>query len=75
MLRLKLIAPNQNVLILNNGTEIFFSYETAVVVRTDSEILVTSKKFSVTTSKHINQFLNGFGHRKVSQEEIESYLS
>lgn len=75
MLRLRQIGSNQNLLILKNGTQVFFSYETAVAVDTGDEILVTDKKFSVTTSKHINQFIDGRKARKVSQDEIENFLS
>lgn len=74
MLKLRQVGSNQNVLILNDGTEILFSYETPVVVRTDSEILVTEQKFSSTTSKHINSFVNGFHSRKVPQSQIENFL-
>ena len=63
---------------------IFFSYETPVVIRYDynyglpkeykgedaSELFVTSEKYSVTTSKHINKYLDGLPAESVSQGEI-----
>lgn len=75
MLRLKLIGPNQTALVLNNGVEIFFSYETPVVINTGKEILVTDQKFSSTTSKHINAYVSGWKTRKVPQSEIENFLA
>lgn len=75
MLKLKQIGSNQTVLVLNDGTEILFSYETPVVVRTDEKILVTNQKFSNTTSKHINSFIGNFMYTLVDQSEIENFLN
>lgn len=68
------VGSNQTVLVLKNGAEIFFSYDTPVAVDTGEEILVTSTKYSKTTSKHINQWLNGRLARIVPQEEIDKFL-
>lgn len=76
-MKLRNVGSNQNELQIDinwNRITIFFSYESPVAVDTGTEILVTEKKFSATTSKHINQWLDGRKHRKVSQEEIESFL-
>jgi len=59
--------------ICKNGGEkyVLFSYETPVAVNDSKGFKVTEKKFSRTTSKHINQWLNGASHETVPQEEIE----
>ena len=84
--KIRVIAPNQTELVTTKGTVkriIFFSYETPVVIKYDwnrewpfcgrgesSEIFVTSEKYSVTTSKHINKYLDGLPAESVSQGEI-----
>lgn len=73
MLRLRQVGSNQTILVVDNA-EILFSYETPVAVDTGEKILVTNEKFSVTTSKHINQYLDGRRAEKVSQSEIEQFL-
>lgn len=73
-MKLRQIKPNQTELTLSNGVVIFFSYGTPVCVDTGEEILQTEKKYSVTTSKHINQWLDGRKTKLVPQEEINSYI-
>ena len=72
-MKLNQIAPNQTELILANGTVVFFSYDTAVCVDTGEEILRTEKKYSVTTSRHINSWLDGRRAKLVSQSEINRF--
>jgi len=65
-MKLKPINSNMTELHLNNGTIVLFSYETPVAARVNTEgdvvysgkILRTNKKWSVTTSKHINKWLS-----------------
>ena len=73
------ISSNETVVSFSNGTEILFSYNTPVAGRrlVDGalQIFKTNKKWSVTTSKHINKYLNTFIRDEVaelSQEEINS---
>jgi hypothetical protein len=50
------------------GKEVLFSYETPVAIRWfgSDEVFVTEKKFSKTTSKHINQYLSeGFPQGRI----------
>jgi hypothetical protein len=48
---------NQTVLTLNNGTEVFISYQTPVAAFIPGEGYVkTEEWFSATTSKHITQY-------------------
>ena len=81
-IELKLLGPNKTALRMN-GAEYFFSYETLVCIsRKGGNKLITERKFSVTTSKHINQWLTTYGiGRKsdlislVSQEILEEELN
>ena len=58
-MKLTPIAANQNEVELTNGTQIFFSYRTPVAAYLPSKGYVrTSKFWSVTTSRHINKWLN-----------------
>lgn len=66
--------PNQTELSLDNGVVVFFSYSTPVCVDTGVEILQTSTRYSVTTSKHINQWLGGRKTKLVDQSVIDNYL-
>lgn len=50
---------NNTTVIQRDGKELFFSYTTLVAGIKEGKIYVTSKKYSRTTSKHINQYLDG----------------
>ena len=59
-MKLTPIAANQNEVSINDGTQIFFSYSTPVAAYLPSKGYVrTSKFWSVTTSRHINKYLQG----------------
>lgn len=61
MLKLRVIAINQTVITLHDGTEVYFSYETPVMVDSVREgVLITNQKFSATTSKHIRQWIKNW---------------
>lgn len=72
-MKLKQVGSNQTELELNDGTLVFFSYETPVAARLSrgyapafgGESVKTSKKWSRTTSKHINQWLNRLDSRGI----------
>lgn len=73
-MKLKLIGSNQKELDLGFA-QVFFSYETPVAARlTDSSLVRTEDYYSVTTSKHINKWLQGSDCLIVSQERINSLL-
>ena len=55
-MKLKPIANNQTELHIN-GNIFFFSYETPVAARIEGEYFKTDEKFSVTTSRHINKWV------------------
>jgi hypothetical protein len=55
-MRIKPIASNMTELLLNDGTQVLFSYETPVASWKDGQFYKTSYKWSRTTSKHINKW-------------------
>ena len=73
-MKLNVIGANQTLVHLPVGS-ILFSYETPVAAYVSGRGYVrTAEKFSKTTSKHINQFLNGANAEVVPQSEIEDLL-
>ena len=75
-MQLKRIAANQTELVLNNGTTVFFSYDTPVAAQLpDYEYVRTSTKWSVTTSKHINKWLEGVIATEVSQDILDNLVA
>ena len=70
-MKLTPIAANQNEVELTNGTQIFFSYKTPVAAYLPEKGYVrTSKFWSVTTSRHINKWLQGV----TNVEEIDQTI-
>ena len=71
-MKLTPIAANQTELSLNNGTQVFFSYETPVAAYCPVQGYIrTAKKWSTTTSRHINKWLKGITEvTEVSQESL-----
>jgi hypothetical protein len=57
-MKIKSLAANQTELQIGNST-VFFSYETPVAACVNGEFYRTSEHYSVTTSKHINKWLDG----------------
>ena len=69
------------VLTLNNGTEVLFSYETPVAgylanggagdpLWNGALFFRTEEKFSKTTTRHINKYLEGANAAVVPQDQI-----
>lgn len=58
-MKLRKLGPNKTEITFGNWT-VFFSYNTPVAACDNgSGFYKTDEKFSVTTSKHINQWLDG----------------
>ena len=75
-MQLKRIAANQTEIVLNNGTTVFFSYDTPVAAQLpDYEYVRTATKWSVTTSKHINKWLEGVIATEVSQDILDNLVA
>ena len=72
---LRQVGSNQTELSFNNGTTLFFSYETPVAGFTPSlGHFKTETYYSRTTSKHITQYLNGRYAHPVEQSFIQQIL-
>ena len=71
IMKLTRIGYNQTVVNLNNGTEIFFSYDTPVAGKSaDGIYFRTEEYYSRTTSRHINKYLENVNVVKVSQDVL-----
>ena len=74
-MKLTQIGSNQTQLNLNNGTEIFFSYETPVAAQLPGfEYIKTATKWSKTTTRHINKWLDGVTAKEVKQEVLNNLV-
>ena len=71
------IAANQTELTLNNGTQVFFSYKTPVAayLSETGKFVRTSTKWSVTTSRHINKWLDTRTAETVDQEVLNNLVN
>jgi len=57
-MNLKPLASNKTELTLGDGTQVLFSYQTPVACWINGEYFKTSKKWSNTTSRHINSWVH-----------------
>tara|TARA_B100000287_G_C20506038_1_gene731105 strand:+ start:58 stop:291 length:234 start_codon:yes stop_codon:yes gene_type:complete len=75
-MKLTPIAANQTEVSYNNGTQVFFSYRTPVAAYVPSQGYIrTAKKWSVTTSRHINKWLGGINNvTEVTQEQLNNLV-
>ena len=70
------LGSNKNTVRFNDGTEVFFSYQTPVAAYVPTQgYMRTTQRYSVTTTKHINQWLNGADVEMVDQEFINGLVS
>ena len=65
------IGANQTQLHTDKGV-IFFSYKTPVAAAVDGNWFRTSKKWSATTSRHINKWLDGRNAEEKDQSFFDS---
>jgi len=73
-MQLRPIKSNMTELTVGNTT-VLFSYRTPVAGYDDQGAFRTAQKYSVTTSRHINQYLGGKDvGRTVSQDYINSLV-
>ena len=74
-MKLSSLAANQTQLVLADGTEIFFSYETPVAAQLPNfEYIKTATKWSKTTTRHINKWLDGVTAKEVKQEVLNNLV-
>lgn len=76
MIKLKKLFNNVTQLHVGSDRTVVFSYETPVLAWVSGRgWLVTNRKFSKTTSKHINKLMASVpNYTLVDQSEIESVL-
>lgn len=75
MKKLKPLGANKTQVELNDGTIVFFSYETPVAAQlAQGGFVRTETKYSRTTSKHINQWLEGAKAETVPQATLDALL-
>jgi hypothetical protein len=73
-MKLKLIANNMTELSINGIGTILFSYETPVAAHTPNGIFKTEKKWSSTTSRHINIWCKGIIAKQAPQEFFDKLI-
>jgi hypothetical protein len=72
-MKLKPLGANRTEITRADGTVILYSYSTPVAAQLGTGGFVrTDKRWSVTTSKHITQWLEGAHARTVPQADIDS---
>lgn len=74
MLRVKNLGANKTEIQTDNG-EVFFSYAEPVAAHWKGQWIRTSKRWSVTTSRHVTQWLDGIAAVEVPQETLDGLLS
>lgn len=73
-MKLKNLGPNQSEVVFKDAT-IFFSYETPVAAHVPGMgFLRTESKYSATTTRHINKWLDGAQAKECSQETINGFV-
>lgn len=73
-MKLNPVGSNQTEIEKANGVTVLYSYQTPVAAFVPGKgALCTSKKYSVTTSKHVNQAVARWGATRtnVNQAEID----
>lgn len=69
------VKTNVTELFTNDGAVIMFSYNTPVAARLPNyDYVRTDEYYSRTTSKHINQWLDGVNAESVSQDFIDNLV-
>jgi hypothetical protein len=75
-MQLRPLGSNQNEIELTDGTRVLFSYRTPVAVYVPGAgYFRTSDYHSKTTSKHINQWLDGATAAKIAQSELDKFTA
>ena len=73
-MKLKKIANNVTLIVLTDGTEILISYKTPVAAYRGDIFYRTEKKWSATTTKHINSWLGCIEATERPQEFFDELL-
>lgn len=67
------VGSNQTELSTESAT-VLFSYKTPVAANVGGKFYRTEKRWSVTTSKHINQWLDGAAAETKPQEYFDNLI-
>jgi len=67
-MKLNPIGSNMTELELNDGSRVLFSYATPVASFNKDKVLLTEKKWSQTTTRHINKWLEALSYSKLNVE-------
>lgn len=60
---------------LDGGTKVLFSYKTPVAVFIVGQgVIKTSKKWSATTTRHVNTWINDYSRYVTVQEKPQEYF-
>lgn len=73
VMKLKSLGANQTEVDFN-GNLVLFSYETPVAAYVDGAFYRTEEKYSVTTSRHINKWLDGAKAETKPQSWFDSWV-
>ena len=73
-MKVKSLGMNQTEVEINSDLTILFSYSTPVACNKNSAFYRTAKKWSATTSKHINKWLCGANAKLVPQEFFDNLI-
>ena len=74
-MKLQSFAANRTLLSFDDGTEIFFSYETPVAGYSNKAGYVkTNQWYSSTTTRHINKYLDDNFALNVEQDTINNLI-
>ena len=74
-MKLHSFATNRTLLTFDDGTEVFFSYQTPVAgYSKELGYIKTKSWYSSTTTRHINKYIDDKPHTVVSQSVINDLL-
>jgi len=72
----KQLGSNQVEVVIPGKARVLFSYNTPVAAFIEGRGWVKTNRFySVTTSKHINKYLQGLEYETVEQSELDELVS
>lgn len=69
-MQVKNVGSNMTELSLTDGTVVLFSYETPVAAEWRGSLYKTEKKWSQTTTRHINKWLEG----RTAQDAYQTFF-
>ena len=73
-MKLNPIGPNCTEIDLCDGVRVLFSYKTPVAYRQDGKCYRTDCRWSNTTTRHINRWLDGRDAEEVPQSALDALL-